>query len=163
MVSLTILLAGVYSNRIAWDYDPETKIVTVDQYEDNRPPRRSNFEMVLPRDVRQNMLKKEWDVSQGQIAAAVRSNIKIKNQRRSTVNNLGKAGKMEEIMESAGKNFMRGLMLKKSTSRQVEDLEKQYGEAEKRRSQSKLELQMADEYGDDSEDIEETMESNGES
>jgi hypothetical protein len=52
--------------------------------------------------------------------------------------------------------------LKKSTSRQVEDLEKQYEEAEKRRSQSKLELQMADEYGDDSEDIEDTMESNGE-
>jgi predicted ribosome quality control (RQC) complex YloA/Tae2 family protein len=109
------------------------------------------------------MLKKEWDVSQGQIAAAVRSNIKIKNQRRSTVNNLGKASKMEEMMENAGKKVLRGLMFKKGTSKELEDLEKQYEEAEKRRSQTKLELQMADEYDDDIEDIEDTLESNGES
>jgi hypothetical protein len=158
------LLLFEYSNRIAWEYDEETKIVTVDQYENNRPPRRTNFEMVLPRSVRQSMLKQEWDVSQGQIAAAVRNNIKIKNQRRSTVNNLDKASKMEEMMESAGKKVMRGFFLKKSTSKQLQDLEKQHEEAEKRRSQAKLELQMADEYGDDySEDNEDTMESNGES
>jgi hypothetical protein len=126
--------------------------------------------MVLPRAVRQEMLKKEWDVSQGQIAAAVRSNIKIKSQRRSTVNNLGKATKMEEMMENAGKKVFRGIMLKKGTSKQLQDLEKQYEESEKRRSQAKLEMQMADEYDDviesyddDLEDTGDTLESNGES
>lgn len=78
--------------------------------------------MVLPRDIRQSMLKKEWDVTQGQIAAAVRANIKIKNQRRSTVNNLGKADKIEEMMESAGKKVFRGLLMKKSSDREAEEL-----------------------------------------
>lgn len=162
MVSLTGLLFAVYSNRIDWEYDPEMTVVTVAEYEKERPPRRTNFEMVLPRDVRQSMLKKEWLVSQGRIASAVRCNIKIKNQRRSTVNNLGKASKMEEMMESAGKKVFQGLMFKKSTSKQLQDLEKQHEESKKRRSQSRLDLQMADEYGDDLEDIEDTKESNGE-
>lgn len=133
---------------IDWQYDPETKIITVDQYETTRPPRRSNFEMVLPRDIRQSMLKKEWDVSQGQIAAAVRANIKVKNQRRSTVNNLGKATRMEEMMESAGKKVFGGLMFKKSTNRQVQELEQQVEDAQKLRSQAKLEMQMSGEYDD---------------
>jgi hypothetical protein len=155
-------LLPVYSNRISWEY-LETKIVTVDQYETNRPARRTPNQMVLPRSERERMLKKEWEVSQGQIAAAVRNNIRIKTQRRSTVSNLDKATRMEEMMESAGKNVFRGIMFRKSTSKQLEDLEKQHEEAEKRRSQSRLELQMADEYGDDLEDIEDTLESSGES
>jgi hypothetical protein len=162
MVSLTVLRVVRIFNRIDWEYSQQ-EVVTVDQYESNRPPRRTNNQMVLPRMVRQSMLKKEWDVSQGQIAAAVRSNIKIKNQRRSTVNNLGKATKMEEMMENAGKKVFRGIMFKKGTSKELQDLEKQYEDAEKRRSQARLELQMADEYGDDLEDIEDTLESNGES
>lgn len=160
--SATVLLYCRVSNRIDWEYS-ETKVVTVDQYETNRPPRRTNVQMVLPRTVRQSMLKKEWDVSQGQIAAAVRSNIRIKNQRRSTVNNLGKATKMEEMMENAGKKVLRGILFKKGTSKELEVLEKQYEEAEKRRSQARLELMMADEYDSDSEDLEDTLASNGES
>jgi hypothetical protein len=160
--SLTVLLIAVYSNRIDWEYS-ESQVFTVEQYETNRPARRTHVQMVLPRGVRQDMLKKEWNVSQGQIAAAVRNNIRIKTQRRSTVSNLDKATKIEEMMEYAGKNVLRGIMFKKSTSKQLQDLEKQHEEAEKRRSQSRLELQMADEYGDDIEDIEDTLESSGES
>lgn len=121
--------------------------------------------MVLPRDIRQSMLKKEWDVSQGQIAAAVRQNIKIKNQRRSTVNNIGKTGKMEEMMESASRKVFRGLLLKKSTGKQVQDLEKQISKAEKARAKQQLDEQMADEYdinssgADDNDDHEDTIES----
>jgi hypothetical protein len=145
---LPLLLIFISCHSIDWQYDPETKIITVDQYETTRPPRRSNFEMVLPRDIRQSMLKKEWDVSQGQIAAAVRANIKVKNQRRSTVNNLGKATRMEEMMESAGKKVFGGLMFKKSTNRQVQELEQQVEDAQKLRSQAKLEMQMSGEYDD---------------
>jgi len=107
--------------------------------------------MVLPRDVRQQMLRKEWDVTQAQIASAVRSNIKAKNQRRATVNNLGKATRMEEMMESAGKKMMRGLLLKRSTTKEVEKLQEQVKEAEIARKQHSLEEQMADEYLNDDE------------
>lgn len=111
---------------ISWEYNPEEIVLSVDSYEKTRPPRRTHFEMVLPRDIRQSMLKKEWEVPQSQIAAAVRNNIKIKNQRRTTVNNLGKATKMEEMMENAGKKVMRGLLFRKSTSKQLAELDEQY-------------------------------------
>jgi hypothetical protein len=131
---------------ISWDYDPKTKILSLEDYEMNREPRRTHFEMVLPRDVRQQILRKEWDVSQQQIASAVRANIKIKNQRRATVNNLGKLTKIEELMDLTGRKLMRGLLLKKSVSKQVADLERKYEEAERNRKKAFLELQMVDDY-----------------
>lgn len=78
--------------------------------------------MILPRDVRQGMLRKEWGVKQSEIASAVRNNIKVKNQRRTTVNNLSKSSKVEEAMENATRKVMKGLFLKKSTDKEVEKL-----------------------------------------
>jgi len=154
------------NNSISWDYDPNTKTLSIDEYEKSRPARRSHIEMVLPRSVRDRMLRKEWDIPQRQIAEAVRNNIKIKNQRRATVNNLNKADKMEELMESAGKKLMRGLLLKKSTGQQVAELERQWEQAEKVRKQAALTDQMKDEYDDeadcnDEEDIDPTAEDDG--
>lgn len=122
--------------------------------------------MVLPRSVRDRMLRKEWDIPQRQIAEAVRNNIKIKNQRRATVNNLNKADKMEELMENAGKKLMRGLLLKKSTAQQVADLERQWEQAEQVRKQAELTHQMKDEYNNndddgDVEDVDPTAEDEG--
>ena len=142
---------------ISWEYDPNTKTLSIDEYEKNRPARRSHIEMVLPRSVRTSMLRKEWDVTQRQIADAVRTNIKVKNQRRATVNNLDKADKVEEAMENAGRKLMRGLLLKKSTSQQVADLERQWQEAERQRKNAALQQQMAGEY-DDGEDEDPTAE-----
>ena len=124
---------------ISWEYDPDTTVLKLEEYEKLRPPRRSHFEMVLPRDVRQKMLKQEWDVTQMQIAASVRANVKIKNQRRATVNNLGKATKMEEVMENAGRKVLRGLLMKKSTRKQLEELEHQMNEADKARHRHQME------------------------
>jgi hypothetical protein len=102
--------------------------------------------MILPRDVRQRMLRQEWDISQSQIASVVRCNIKIKNQRRSTVNNLDKATRMEELMENAGRLVIRGLFLKKSTRKQVEDLERQMEDARRARAEHQLErMEVAEE------------------
>jgi len=136
-------------NSISWEYDPNTKTLSIDEYEKNRPARRSHIEMVLPRSVRTSMLRKEWDVTQRQIADAVRTNIKVKNQRRATVNNLDKADKVEEAMENAGRKLMRGLLMKKSTSQQVAELERQWQEAERQRKNAALQQQMAGEYDDD--------------
>lgn len=131
VISVTHPVVAVVS--ISWEHTEEI-VLSLDQYESTRPPRRTHFEMVLPRDLRQHMLRKEWDVTQSQIASAVRTNIKIKNQRRSTVNNLGKATRMEEMMEKAGRKVMRGFLLKKSTSKQVADLDRQMDLAEQARA-----------------------------
>lgn len=140
---------------ISWEYNPDTQIISVDQYEESRPQRRTYFEMILPRSVRQQMLRKDWDVTQAQIAAAVRQNIKVKNQRRATVNNLGKTTKMEEMMERASKGIMKGLLLKNSTKKEVEKLEKQLDEAEKLRKQQTMVHSMKDEVNEVSVDEDE--------
>jgi hypothetical protein len=114
-------------------------VLPLDHYENTRPPRRSNFEMVLPRDIRQSMLRKEWGVTQSQIAAAVRANIKVKNQRRTTVNNLSKGSKVEEALEKASRKVMKGFLMRNST-REFEKLEKQRQLAENQRK--KLEGEM---------------------
>jgi len=139
---VSLLISSFIS--IAWDYDPESKVLSVDQYEELRPPRRTHFEMVLPRDVRQRMLRREWDVSQQQIAAAVRTNIKVKNQRRATVNNLGKATKMEEALESCTRKLKRGVFFKKSTSQQVQELDQKVEMALKARKQMQASQFYAD-------------------
>lgn len=72
----------------------------------------------------------EWKVSQGQIAAAIRINIKAKNQRRRTVNNLGKMTKIEEIMESAQRKMKRAVTFQRRPSSRVAEMTKQHMAAE---------------------------------
>ncbi len=134
-ISLLIL----YSYSIAWEYDPESTVLSLDQYEEMRPPRRAHFEMVLPRDIRQRMLRYDWDVSQTQIANAVRANIKIKNQRRQTVTNLDKHSKVEELLENAGRSLVRKMLFKKSTRKEMEELDQKMEEVKKIRAQHQME------------------------
>lgn len=95
----------------------------MEKYEDKRPQRRSMQEMVLPREVRFKMLTQEWDVSRKECANATRESLKVKNQRRQTVRNMGKVNpKMEEAVENVGKNFKRVLSFKKKTSKEVESM-----------------------------------------
>lgn len=102
--------------------------------------------MVLPRCVRQDMLRKEWDVSQSQIASAVRQNIKIKNQRRSTVNNLGKATKVEETMEKVSKKIQ---LWRRSTTKEAKKLILQSEEAQRRRKEMQLQGYVEDDDCDE--------------
>ena len=108
--------------------------MNLDDYENHRPPRRIRNQMVLPRAVRHEILRREWGASNKEIAEAVRMNVKVKNQRKTTVNNLDKATKLEEAMESAGRNLMRIVTFKKSTNKQVKDLEEQIDLTNRRRS-----------------------------
>jgi phage shock protein A len=96
------------------------------------------------------MLKREWGVTQSQIADSVRNNVRVKNQRIATVNNLGKATKLEEAMESASRKLRRLITFQKPVSKQVKDLEAKVNEAVRLKSQLKLELNMAGEYSDGS-------------
>jgi hypothetical protein len=132
---------------ISWEF-AEIAELGVEEYESSRPARRSHFEMVLPRKVRHDMLRREWDVTQKEIAESVRRNVKIKNQRKATVNNLGKATKMEEAMESLSRKLKRLITFQKPVSAQVKVLEAQLDQSQKRRSKLLLQMQMAQEYED---------------
>jgi septal ring factor EnvC (AmiA/AmiB activator) len=108
--------------------------MNLDDYENHRPPRRIRNKMVLPRAVRHKMLRREWDASNQEIAESVRRNVKIKNQRKTTINNLDKATKLEEALESARRKLRRFVTGEKSIKKQVKDLEKQIDLTNRRRS-----------------------------
>ena len=133
----------IYS--ISWEYNVLEEI-SLDEYEQTRPPRRSHFEMVLPRTIRHNMLRRDWEIANKHIAESVRNNVRVKNQRKATVNNLGKASKAEEVLESAGRKIKRLITFKPPVSVQVKQLEAKVNEAQRRRSQLALEKIMASEY-----------------
>lgn len=90
--------------------------------------------MILSRELRDNMLRNEWDVSRAEIASAIRDTIKIKNQRRQTVQNLNK-DKVEELLEGASKKIFRSLMFKSSTTQELDLLNQQYMAVQELRQQ----------------------------
>jgi hypothetical protein len=111
----------------------------LEEYETYRSNRRMSFEMILTREMRDSMLRKEWDISRNDIAAAIRDTIRIKNQRRQTVQNLNK-DKVEELLEGATKKIFRSLLFKSSTSHELDLLNQQYNAVQELRQH---ELQMA--------------------
>jgi len=104
--------------------------------------------MILPRSLRMEMLRKEWNVSQQQIASAVRSGIRAKSQRRTTLGNLGKTEKVEEMIEGATKQLLRTLFLRKSTSKRAQELEDEIQRVNNQRNQLVLEENMKGEFSD---------------
>lgn len=120
---------------IGWHFDAKHTTMSIDGYETLRPPRKSQFEMVMPREERQEILMDEWKVSQALIATAIRTNIKAKNQRRRTVNNLGKMTKLEEVMESAQRKMKRAVTLQRRPSLRVAEMTKMHLAAEAQRGE----------------------------
>ncbi len=103
---MSISLSG-----IGWRYKRAGRF-DVDQFEQGRGlPRRSD-ELVLSRAARENILS-DCGYSQKDIADMVRIILKVKNQRKTTVNNLPAQG-MEETVEKARKKVGRLLSFGKS-------------------------------------------------
>ena len=90
--------------------------------------------MILPRIAREDLLRYEWNASRKEIIESVRRNVRVKNQRRTTINNLGKATKFEEAMESASRKLKRLVKGQKAIRKQVRDLEEQIEMTNRRRS-----------------------------
>lgn len=99
---------------IGWEYnDPD--VLSVDEYESTRPPRRAHHEMVVPRSVRQDLLMNEWGYSRSQLASAVRDSNRTKTQRRTTVTNMDTPfAKIEEGVQSAKRKAKRVMFRRKS-------------------------------------------------
>lgn len=96
---------------IGWSYN-EGIVIGVDEYENLRQQRRNYMQMAIPRIVREEILMQEFGFSRSQLAVAVRENVKAKNQRRQTINNLGNYSKMEELIETVRRKFKRGLCMR---------------------------------------------------
>lgn len=79
--------------------------------------------MVLSRQQREELLL-NWGISFEDIIDAIRANIKVKNQRRQTVTNLGKIERLEEAFESATRK-LKQVLFRKSTGDKVKQLQEQ--------------------------------------
>jgi hypothetical protein len=94
----------------------------LDEYESSRPERKNQLDLVLTRQDREELLL-EWGATFQQIIEAIRANIKIKNQRRRTVNNLGTYDRWEEAMESASRKIKRTVLMQKPIRKRVEEMQ----------------------------------------
>jgi hypothetical protein len=87
-------------------------VVDIDTYEESRPNRKFSSRLILSREQREELLL-NWGASFHDIVESIRGNLKIKNQRRQTVTNLGKIERIEEAFESATRKLKRALLLRK--------------------------------------------------
>ena len=96
---------------IGWQYEPDPITVQLDEYEYYRSDDRlDGTALVLSRSEREDLLR-ELGCSRSAIADAVRTNVKIKNNRRQTVHNLPVA-RFEEVAESARRKLKRIVLRK---------------------------------------------------
>jgi hypothetical protein len=99
---------------IGWNYDIEQEFF-VDDFERIREGERKG-DLVLSREEREDMLL-DLGYTERELAQAVRTMIKQKNQRRQTVQNLSTSG-AEEMLENAGRR-VRKLLGRKSKSKRT--------------------------------------------
>lgn len=81
-------------------------LISVEQFENERFLNRlsSSQELVLSRPAREALLR-SWGVSNAEMVEAVRRNVKVKNQRRQTANNIGRYDRVEEMVENTTKQM----------------------------------------------------------
>uniref|UniRef100_A0A7S4EEK0 Uncharacterized protein n=1 Tax=Pseudo-nitzschia australis TaxID=44445 RepID=A0A7S4EEK0_9STRA len=108
---------------IGWKYG-KTRVIDIETFEVARSYKKLSSHLILTREEREALLL-NWGASFHDIVEAVRSNLKIKNQRRQTVTNLGKVERIEEAFESATRKLKSALMLRRSTGNKVKRLQEQ--------------------------------------
>jgi hypothetical protein len=96
---------------IGWAHG-KTQAIHIDKFESSRTKRRSELEMILPREERESILM-YWGATMHDVSDAVRRNRKVKSQRNQTVSNMGKAERIEEVFESATRKLKRAVLCKK--------------------------------------------------
>ena len=79
---------------------------------------------MLTREEREALLL-AWGVSFRDIVDSIRSNIRVKNQRRQTVTNLGKVERLEEAFESAARKLKRAVLPRRRSGNKVKKMKQQ--------------------------------------
>jgi hypothetical protein len=95
--------------------------------------------MVLTREEREALLL-AWGVSFHDIVDSIRSNVRVKNQRRQTVTNLGKVERLEEAFESATRKLKRAVLLRRRTGNKVKELKEQSELAQQKQTLATLRI-----------------------
>jgi hypothetical protein len=96
---------------LGWEYGP-VQSIPVDAYEIKKMPPRTDKNLILSRQEREEILI-AWGASFHDIIEAIRSNVKVKNQRRRTVNAIGTYDRWEEAMEAASRKIKKSLIFTK--------------------------------------------------
>ena len=99
-------------------------MIDIDYFESTRTYKKKSSHLILSREEREALLL-NWGASFHDIVESVRGNLKIKNQRRQTVTNLGKIERIEEAFESATRKLKSALLLRRSTGNKVKRLQEQ--------------------------------------
>lgn len=80
---------------LGWGYNKAFEL-PLEEWEENRGPRRSYAEMAMPKEVRQQMLIQEWGFDRKSINIAIREATKIKVSRQRTVAQIGSGNEKAE-------------------------------------------------------------------
>ena len=132
-------------NSIGWEYNILGEF-DLEYYESVKPQARCKEEMLLPTKLRFDMLHQEWGVRTQEMTAAVRENVRVKHQRKTTVNNLGgRTESFEVALESCSRKVNRLIKFQKPTSKQAELLLKQHQAAQYYYSKQRLMMLMEEE------------------
>lgn len=103
---------------LGWNYSPEEdEIFSLEHFEDNREYTRrdSMQDLALPRGEREDLLL-SLGYTQREIAGSIRQILRLKNQRKQTIQNLH-VSSMEEFMEKATRKMKRVLLFPLSANR----------------------------------------------
>ena len=94
--------------------------MNLEDFESARPPRRAQMDLVLTRGERHRLLV-EWGASGQDVIEAIRMIIRVKNQRRQTVNNLGSYDRIEWAFEKFIRGIRSAICSSASNARQLQD------------------------------------------
>jgi len=107
---------------IGWRFTPSPVLISVDDFEDGKGGTpRSSSEYLVPKAIRERMLKEHAGVSRRDIVDSVRRIQKQKSQRRKTVVNLGMQG-TEEKVEIVRRSLQKAIGSRKSYSKEEKKL-----------------------------------------
>jgi len=104
--------------------------MNLEDFEAARPPRREQMDLVLSRGERHRLLV-EWGASGQDVIEAIRMIIRVKNQRRQTVNNLGSYDRIEWAFEKLKRGLMSAVNPGRQTARQLQDQSERAAAAKK--------------------------------
>lgn len=105
---------------LAWEYDEETSI-PLEEYEENREPRRNKSDLMLRRHEREKILRFDHSVSNEELKEAVKEIRKAKTCRRDTLNRMKYEG-VHEVQEKFIRSTQRLLGMRRSTKKEIDAL-----------------------------------------
>jgi len=107
---------------IGWKFSPDPMVISVDDYEGGKgeiPRYKSQF--LVPKDIREKMLREHAGVSRREIVNTVRGIQKQKSQRRKTAANLGMQN-TEEKVENVRRSFQKAMGKRRSFTKEEKRL-----------------------------------------